>query len=281
MDQLTTGTLLAVTVGNTRTRLGLFRPAATRGAELVESASHSNSDLAGIAKQARELLVSDHGSSIVMSSVNNKVADQLEKLLRVETGEEVYRFGRDLAIPLRNTLDDDTTVGQDRLLCALAAFSKAKQACVVVDAGTAITVDFIDGEGIFQGGVIAPGLHMMLASLHEHTAALPQLAFTRPDAARGPFGKDTKHAMLLGAQVAAQGLVRLVVERYAEAYEAYPQIIATGGDAQMLFENDEVVEHVVADLQLLGIYEACRRNLDADASDDMIASHNDDSDDET
>ncbi|MFN5946445.1 MAG: type III pantothenate kinase [Phycisphaerae bacterium] len=264
MDQLTTGTLLAVTVGNTRTRLGLFRPTATQGGELIEAASHSNTDLAAIAKHARELLASDHGSSIVMSSVNNKAADELEKLLRAETGEETFRFGRDLIIPLRNTLDDDKTVGQDRLLCALAAFSKAKQACVIVDAGTAITVDFIDGEGVFQGGVIAPGVHMMLDSLHEHTAALPELAFTKPDAERGAFGKDTKHAMLLGVQAAAQGLVRLVVERYAEAYDAYPQIIATGGDAPTLFENDEVVEHVVPDLQLIGIYEACKRNLSED-----------------
>ncbi len=275
MDQLTTGTLLAVTVGNTRTRLGLFRPAATQGGELIEAASHTNADLAAIAKHARELLASDHGASIVLSSVSNKTADELEKLLRAETGEETYRFGRDLLIPVRTTLDDEKTVGQDRLLCALAAYSKAKQACVIVDAGTAITVDFIDGEGVFQGGVIAPGLHMMLASLHEHTAALPQMVFTKPDAQRGVFGKDTRHAMLLGVQTAAQGLVRLVVERYAEAYDAYPQIIATGGDAPTLFENDEVVEHVVPDLQLMGIYEACRRNLSPDGGLDAM----DDADD--
>lgn len=274
MDQLTTGTLLAVTVGNTRTRLGLFRPAATQGGELVEAASHANADLGAIAKHAREMLVNDHGASIVMSSVNNTTADELEKLLRSETGEETYRFGRDLHILMRNGLDDDSTVGQDRLLCALAAYTKTKQACVIVDAGTAITVDFIDGEGVFQGGVIAPGLHMMLASLHEHTAALPKLAYEMPDAGRGVFGKDTKHAMLLGVRTAAQGLVRLVVERYAEAYDAYPQIIATGGDAAALFENDEVVEHVVPDLQLMGVYEACKRNLGDgddigdDASDD-------------
>lgn len=275
MDQLTTGTLLAVTVGNTRTRLGLFRPAATQGGELIEAASHTNADLAAIAKHARELLASDHGASIVLSSVSNKTADELEKLLRAETGEETYRFGRDLLIPVRTTLDDEKTVGQDRLLCALAAYSKAKQACVIVDAGTAITVDFIDGEGVFQGGVIAPGLHMMLASLHEHTAALPQMVFTKPDAQRGVFGKDTRHAMLLGVQTAAQGLVRLVVERYAEAYDAYPQIIATGGDAPTLFEDDEVVEHVVPDLQLMGIYEACKRNLSPDGGLDAM----DDADD--
>jgi pantothenate kinase type III len=98
----------------------------------------------------------------------------------------------------------------------------------------------------------------MLGSLHEQTSALPSLAWAPPDKARGPFGKDTKHAMLLGVQAAARGLVRHVVETYAEAYEAYPQIVATGGDAPALFEGDEVVEHVVPDLQLIGILEACR-----------------------
>ena len=171
---------------------------------------------------------------------------------------DVYMIGDDIAVPLRHNLDDASTLGQDRQLCALAAYSRARQACVVVDAGTAITVDFVDGEGVFQGGVIAPGLAMMLGSLHEQTSALPSLGWTPPDKARGPFGKDTKHAMLLGVQAAARGLVRHVVETYAEAYEAYPQIVATGGDAPALFEGDEVVEHVVPDLQLIGILEACR-----------------------
>ena len=162
-------------------------------------------------------------------------------------------------------ITDDSTVGQDRLLCAVGASVRAEQACVVVDAGTAITVDFVDGEGTFQGGIIAPGVQMMLDALHERTAALPKVPFALPDRALGPFGKDTTHAMRLGVLNAARGLARHTIEQYAEAFGGYPQIVATGGDAPALFEHDDLVEHIVPDLQLIGIAEACARVLDADA----------------
>src|SRR5690349_10922792 len=156
--------LLAVSVGNTRTRLGLFR-----GARLEESAALSNEAAAGMLEKAA------HEAAIVIASVNNAVADRLAVELDDAASGEVYRFGRDLVLPVQNALSDDSTVGQDRLLNAIGAFSRAKQACIVIDAGTAITVDFVDGEGVFQGGAIAPGVNLMLRALHEHTAALPMI----------------------------------------------------------------------------------------------------------
>jgi type III pantothenate kinase len=252
--------LLAITVGNTRTRFGLFR-----GSDLVEPVSMLNDDVDALVRAILRTAEGEHGVPMVIASVNHPLADRLETALEDSQPGDVYRVGRDLAVPVTHTLDDATTVGQDRLLCAFGAWSRAKQACVVIDAGTAITVDFIDGEGTFHGGVIAPGIRMMLASLHGGTAALPSLDFTTPDPDRGPFGKDTRHAMLLGVQCAAQGLVHLVIERYAEHYEAYPQIVATGGDAAALFENDPIIEHVVPDLQLVGVLETCRAELNAES----------------
>jgi type III pantothenate kinase len=233
---------MALAVGNTRARFGLVQ----------HTTVHDPAPL-------------DAAHDVLLASVNPPAADALADHLESAHGLDVHRFGKDLPIPIALALDDASTVGQDRLLCALAAYSKAKQACIVIDAGTAITIDFVDGQGIFQGGVIAPGLRMMLASLHHHTASLPALDLMKPDDARGAFGKDTKHAMLLGVRNAAIGLARYTAERYAEAYEAYPQIIATGGDAAMLFDNDGVVEHIVPDLQLQGIAEAAALLLKPDA----------------
>ena len=104
--------------------------------------------------------------------MNPAVADEVEEGL-LPVLETVYRVGRDLHVPINIALDDPATVGQDRLINALGAFRRARQACVVIDVGTALTVDFVDGVGTFQGGVIAPGPRMMLAALHERTAALP------------------------------------------------------------------------------------------------------------
>lgn len=248
--------LLAVAVGNTRTRLGLFR-----GRELHNPAAASSSDPDAVVSAADAALGDEAGVPIILGSVFPDAADKIQRRFE-EAGHTVHRIGADLPIPLSHQLDDASTLGQDRALCALAAFRRAEQAVVVIDAGTAITVDFVDGEGIFQGGVIAPGVAMMLKSLHEHTAALPLLSFDRPDDARGVFGLDTRHAMQLGALYAARGLVRHAIERFADAYGAYPQIVATGGDAPALFDGDDLVEHIVPDLQLMGILECFIAALD-------------------
>lgn len=256
--------LVAVSVGNTRTRVGVFR-----GGRLEESEAVLNSDTARASGAVREAVQKlDEGSAVVVASVNDPVADrvvnEVGSAVRERRGE-VYRFGRDFAIPVRTAMRDaaaEAAVGQDRLLNALGAYSRANQACIVIDAGTAITVDFVDGEGVFQGGAIGPGLNLMLRSLHEHTAALPALPYEPLSPGDGtPFGKDTREAMLIGARSAARGLAHELIDRYAEFFGAYPQVIATGGDARALFEGDELVEHIVPELTLLGIQAACAIEL--------------------
>ena len=158
-----------------------------------------------------------------------------------------------LAVPMTTSVDEPERVGQDRLLCAFAAYRTVQQACVVIDAGTAVTIDFVDGEGVFHGGVILPGCNAMLRGLHDAAPVLPSLDISSLPDPLEPFGRNTEHAMLLGAAGAVRGAARHFVERYAEFYDAYPQIVATGGDAPMLFGDDELIESIVPDLQLLGL----------------------------
>lgn len=245
--------LIAISVGNSRARAALFQ-----GGEVARAESMENADPGAIARRAAEFLGSDAGRldavPVVVASVNEPVASKIEDAARA-LGADPARLGRDLPINLKHTLDDASTLGHDRMLCAIGAYARAQQACVVVDVGTAVTVDFVDGEGVFHGGVIAPGLNMMLRALHEQTAALPSLRYEAPDAQRGPFGADTPHAMQLGVQYAIRGLVRFAAERFADYYDGYPQIIATGGDMGVL-EDDGLIEHFVPDLQLVGMH-AC------------------------
>lgn len=253
---------LGVHIGNTRTRTALLR-----GRQVLEGQSFENADEAGLIRDLLERFRRESADAIVIADVNRQLADRVEQGLLQDGLErdEVYRVGRDLQVPIVNALDDDSTVGKDRLLAALGAYCRAGQACVVVDAGTAVTVDLVDGRGVFQGGAIAPGLNMMLRALHEQTAALPELKFSKPDAARGEVGKDTAHAMILGVRAAIQGMVRLLAERYAELQGGYPQIVATGGDAIALFDGDEVIETIVPDLALIGLAETCVRMLTDEA----------------
>lgn len=310
--------LVLISVGNSRTRLARVLNDQLEPSVVVDSA-----DAEALAQAAADLARPIAGSDsdtdevpIVIASVNHPAANRLEKSLLELAREDrtlkdldisVQRFGRDLAIPVLTTLEDESTVGQDRLLDALGAFARSKQACIVIDAGTAVTVDFVDGQGVFQGGVIAPGLSMMARALHEQTAGLPLVDVARTlaslaagtsaeagtsalearagraesistagalrseidDADEGhdlvvtasggtPFGKTTAKAIALGCAGCVRGLVHHQIDRYAEFYGGYPRVIATGGDAPLLFASDELIEAIVPDLTLVGMLEAVR-----------------------
>lgn len=246
--------MLAVAVGNTRTAAGVFI-----GNQLDRSERWVNADTPDPSSVLTDLVARSGATAAAIASVNEPVGagveSSLKKLLPTDPG--VFRIGRDLRIEMPDSLRDATTVGVDRLLCALGAYSRAQQACIVADAGTAVTIDFVDGEGTFHGGAILPGLGMMLSALHANTAALPVVASSHEPDAATPWGRDTTDAIAVGVRSAIVGAVHELVMRYAEHYAGYPQVVATGGDAVRLFSNDDIVEHIVPDLQLLGIKAAC------------------------
>lgn len=252
--------MLAVAVGNSRVRWGVFSEGAgdveVGGGELIEAHSVSNDELASLESALREAAGSA-GKNVeiaVIGSVNEPVAIEVEKIIRKALSCEVGKINRDIGIPLEHVLDEPVTLGVDRAVCALAAWERAQQACVVIDAGTAITVDLIDGKGVFQGGAIIPGGGLMLAALHGGTSQLPAEIWPPKDAEGGQgIGRNTPDAMMLGVIGAARGAVRYLVEGFSELYGGYPMVIATGGDAPLFFDDDGLVEHVIPDLQLMGI----------------------------
>jgi len=256
--------LLAISVGNTRTSFGVFE-----GDLLVRADSAPNRDekalLDALLKEARSIEDSEL-RAVVAATVNPAFSEKLIEALEKELDAPVRRVDRDLPIAIEHTLGPDHTTGQDRFLSALAAFDGLKQACVVVDAGTAITVDFVDGAGVFHGGVIAPGLQMMLDSLAQGAAALPQL-HAEPPLGTEPYAKTTPDAMRAGVLAAGRGLVRTMLDTYSESYGAYPVVIATGGDAENLFRDDDVVETIVPHLVLRGIAVSVKRALQNDDDD--------------
>lgn len=256
--------LIAINVGNTRAQVGLFQDGA-----LEQSQRFANDDLGAIVEFIASLWKRIAGGeasqsrdadiAIVLASVNEPVGSRIASVVKDQLQTEVYRVGDDVPVPIGQQLDPETMTGVDRLLNAAAAFDNLKQACVVVDAGTAVTVDFVDGQGTFHGGAIAPGATMQLKALHEHTAALPELAFRAPD--EGAFGRNTAQAMYHGVFHGIRGMVQRLVELYAEAYGAYPMVVATGGDAAVLFENEPLIDRVVPDLTIQGIEVAARYAL--------------------
>ncbi len=237
--------IIAINVGNTRASV-----ARIEDGMIVESTSEPSGDATAVAAAARRL-AADDSLTVVIASVAPRRSTAIAEALQQAGLTDIGSIGDDIGIPLATKLGDGANPGQDRLLCATAAWRRLGQACVVIDAGTCITVDFIDGEGTFHGGAIAPGWRLQLHAMHTGTEGLPDVLPARPgDEA---FGADTVSAMRLGVLEGLRGLVQRLIERYALAYGAFPLVIATGGDAEALFADDELVNLIAPDLVIEGV----------------------------
>ena len=132
-----------------------------------------DTDLAATLKTLWEKAVRESGDAgdddteVVIASVVPELTTRIEHSARQYLDAAVVRIiGRDVKVPLRTALRDESTVGQDRLLAAFAAYVNVEAACAIIHAGTALVVDCIDDEGVFKGGAICPGLQMSAKALY-------------------------------------------------------------------------------------------------------------------
>lgn len=134
-------------------------------------------------------------------------------------------------VPIGVSVEQPDRIGIDRLLNVLAAKSLGREGepAIVIDAGSAVTVDLLHELGGFAGGVIFPGLRLMALALREHTAALPLVDATAAVPA-GPPGTNTEAAMKLGLLYAVAGGVDAVVREMASRCTMAPRLYLTGGD---------------------------------------------------
>jgi len=241
--------LLVLNVGNTRIGTGAFIAGELRSVVRVSNDADRAQWTDAIRRAWEELGGRD--AAVAAASVNPPMIEPLEHVVEQVTGQEIQWIGKQIELPIGLLTDPPIEqTGVDRILNIAAAYEQMGKACVVVDAGTAITVDCCNDNGDFLGGSIAPGVKMQLDSLHEHTARLPRIAFRSPG---GAFGKSTEQAMLHGVYHGVRGMVKELVENYATELGNWPDIIATGGDAKMLFEGWELVHAISPDLTLYGI----------------------------
>jgi len=149
-------------------------------------------------------------------------------------------------------------VGTDRVVNAAAAFAVVEDACIIADFGTAITIDLVDEEGVFQGGVIAPGFGICSAGLAQGTAKLPQVQVTMP---RDTVGASTEEAINAGLFYQATGLLRTITEKYAEQIGRWPQTIVTGGASELIRKECDFIDSWIDNLTVRGIVIAFKKYL--------------------
>ncbi|AQT69896.1 Type III pantothenate kinase [Anaerohalosphaera lusitana] len=255
--------ILAIDIGNTKIKTAFFLDDREQFTESVHSDELGK--LEDKLTKAWEEVPVVAGSTedkrdgvIVVCSVNEKLTQEVRKMVDRALGEKIKVIGEDVRLPIEMGVENKKEVGTDRVVAAAAAFAVIEDAVVVADFGTAVTIDLVDEEGVFMGGVIAPGLEMGADALHEGTDKLPRVELHEP---MSPVGGNTKDAINAGIYYGAVGLLRTMAEMYAEQVGRWPQTIVTGGGSEMLKARCPFVDAWVPDLVVKGIILAYKKHL--------------------
>jgi type III pantothenate kinase len=147
--------------------------------------------------------------------------------------------------------------GADRLANIAEAYARFGKAVIVVDFGTATTLDVVTPEGEFIGGAIAPGIELASQALSDAAARLPRVSFKRPDHV---VGRNTVECMQAGLFHGYIGMVDHLVKESVRELGSKCKVIATGGFAKIISSESKVIDDVDIDLTLKGIHRIWRRN---------------------
>jgi type III pantothenate kinase len=251
--------LLAIDVGNTHLRLGTVRDGVlgtTRRAATPAAATPDEIEiLLGELLRLDDHRLDDVGSIALASTVPATTAAieavAARRALACLTASA-------LTIPLQVLVDRPGDVGPDRLVNAYAAAHLYGAPAIVVDCGTATTLDAVDHDGAFVGGAIAPGLVLGLEALAARTARLPRVEPHLPD---GPIGRDTAAAIragaVLGHRAMIEGLLARMRRQLAAGGGLAPRdvrVVLTGGLAALPWARTiEGVDAIDPELTLRGL----------------------------
>lgn len=174
-------------------------------------------------------------SKWLIAGVHPQRRDSFAAWLR-QRGSTVHVIESAQGLPLRVSLPEPDKVGIDRLLNAVAANDRVQRAIpkIIIDAGSAVTVDWVDAEGVFGGGAIFPGVRLMTQGLHDYTALLPVVPIQSSSPAVP--GTSTSAAIEAGVFWAVAGGIKALVRQLLARADAGSKraIFLTGGDARLL-----------------------------------------------
>lgn len=244
--------ILVADVGNTHTVYGLMK-----GREVLQTwrvtTTARTTDECGV--QLLQLLQhrgyrAEQVTGAIVSSVVPSVLFSLEKACRLYFDVRAMVVGRRLRTGLKLRTDNPREVGADRIVNSVAAVAMYGGPVVVVDFGTATTVDCINHNGEYVGGAIAPGFRISEEALFDKTAKLPRVEIQRPDKV---IGTNTVAAMQSGLFWGYVGLIDGLVTRCRAELDPEAKAVATGGMAHLIGGASETVDEIEPSLTLFGL----------------------------
>ncbi|MFZ2489599.1 MAG: type III pantothenate kinase [Anaerolineae bacterium] len=245
--------LLVIDIGNTNITLGLYegdklgprwrlatahdRMPDEYGLQFLGLLTHAGIDLRDVTGLCM---------ASVVPSLTNKIQDTCRDYLRQEP--LVVTTGVKTGVRIR--VDYPQGVGADRVVDAAAVKHLYGGPACVVDFGTATTFDAVSAEGDYLGGAIAPGIGIAAEALFTRTAQLPRVNLQRPP---GVIGRNTVHAMQSGLMFGYTSLVEGMVARFRTELGDDMKVIATGGLAETLAQETDVIDIIAPWLTLDGL----------------------------
>ena len=245
--------LLTIDVGNTNLTLGLYE-GDQLGAHWRLATDHSRMpdeyglQFLGLLQNAGKTLKDIHGISLasVVPPLTGRVIQACREYLKQEP--LIVDAGVKTGIKVR--YEDPKAVGADRICDAVAVMKFYGDPACVVDFGTATTFNAITKDGQYLGGAITAGVNLAAEALFTHAAKLPRIDLQRPPSV---IGRNTVHAMQSGLLFGYVSMVEGMVSRFRSELGSDMKVIATGGMAEVIARETQVVDHLAPWLTLDGL----------------------------
>lgn len=226
--------LLAIDIGNTNIVIGCIDDGQIKFKARIATDRTRTSDQYGV--EILNMLEAygvkrDEIGDCIISSVVPPVFNSVLTGVRKVTGKQPMVVGPGVKTGLNIHVDVPSQVGSDRIVIAVAALAKYKAPLILMDMGTATTIEVVEPDNIYMGGVIFPGVMVSLDALTSRAAQLPGISLDKP---KSVIGKNTVDCMRSGMMYGTAAMLDGVVERIEEELGHRCTIVATGGMAQFI-----------------------------------------------
>ncbi|MBA7599403.1 Type III pantothenate kinase [subsurface metagenome] len=245
--------LLAIDVGNTNIALGVFEGEKMRATWNIATDIHKTSDEYAVlllSLLSRQNITSSDIDAAVICSVVPPLEPVFEELSKCYFGISPLVVGPGVKTGVRICTDNPRETGADRVANTAAAHRLYGGPAIVIDFGTATTLDAVSEEGDYLGGAIAPGIGIASEALFERASKLPRIELVAPPHA---IGTDTVTAMQSGLIFGYVGLIESLVHRIQQELGGKARVIATGGLADIIAKETKIVDAVNPHLTLEGL----------------------------